>query len=120
MAKIIAELCQNHNGDYKILEKMVETVAETGATHIKIQNIYADNLTFRTQFENGFVENGIQKTIKRPYKAEYERLKKLELKSNQIEKFISLSKKYNLIPMTTCFARDNIKEIKNLGFEIMI
>ena len=70
---------------------MVESVAKTGATHIKIQNIYADNLTFRSQFENGFIENGIQKTIKRPYKEEYERLKKLELRTDQIEKFILLS-----------------------------
>ena len=64
MAKIITELCQNHNGDFAVLEKMVESVAKTGATHIKIQNIYADNLTFRSQFENGFIENGIQKTNK--------------------------------------------------------
>lgn len=119
MAKIIAELCQNHNGDFAVLEKMVESVAKTGATHIKIQNIYADNLTFRSQFENGFIENGIQKTIKRPYKEEYERLKKLELKTDQIEKFILLSKKYDLVPMTTCFSRDNIKEIKDLGFETL-
>ena len=119
MAKIIAELCQNHNGDFAVLEKMVESVAKTGATHIKIQNIYADNLTFRSQFENGFIENGIQKTIKRPYKEEYERLKKLELRTDQIEKFILLSKKYDLVPMTTCFSRDNIKEIKDLGFETL-
>ncbi len=119
MAKIIAELCQNHNGDFAVLEKMVESVAKTGATHIKIQNIYADNLTFRSQFENGFIENGIQKTIKRPYKEEYERLKKLELRTDQIEKFILLSKKYDLVPMTTCFSRDNIKEIKDLGFQTL-
>lgn len=119
MAKIIAELCQNHNGDFAVLEKMVESVAKTGATHIKIQNIYADNLTFRSQFENGFIENGIQKTIKRPYKEEYERLKKLELRTDQIEKFILLSKKYDLVPMTTCFSRDNIKEIKDLGFKTL-
>ena len=119
MAKIIAELCQNHNGDFAVLEKMVESVAKTGATHIKIQNIYADNLTFRSQFENGFIENGIQKTIKRPYKEEYERLKKLELRTDQIEKFILLSEKYDLVPMTTCFSRDNIKEIKDLGFQTL-
>ena len=40
MIKIIAELCQNHNGDFNILRKMVESVSRAGATHIKIQNIY--------------------------------------------------------------------------------
>ena len=44
MAKIIAELCQNHNGDFVVLEKMVESVAKTGATHIKIQNIAISEL----------------------------------------------------------------------------
>ena len=31
MTKIIAELCQNHNGDLKILEEMVHAAAESGA-----------------------------------------------------------------------------------------
>ena len=31
MTKIIAELCQNHNGDLKILDEMVSAAAESGA-----------------------------------------------------------------------------------------
>ena len=119
MVKIIAELCQNHNGDLGTLEEMVEAVARSGATHIKIQNIYADNLTYRPQFETGLEVNGIQKSIKRPYATEYERLRHLELKHNEIDKFISLSEKYNIIPLTTCFTRDNIDEIKKQGFKVV-
>ena len=42
--KIIAELCQNHNGDFEIVKKMVDVAAKAGATHIKLQTIYAKNL----------------------------------------------------------------------------
>ena len=42
--KIIAELCQNHNGNFDIVKKMVSESAEAGATHIKLQTIYAENL----------------------------------------------------------------------------
>ena len=37
MTKIIAELCQNHNGDKNILEEMVSAAAENGADYAKIQ-----------------------------------------------------------------------------------
>ena len=34
---IIAECCQNHNGDMKILEQMVYKAAESGADYVKIR-----------------------------------------------------------------------------------
>ena len=43
----IAELCQNHNGNYNRVEQLVEEAKKSGATHVKIQNIYADMLHFR-------------------------------------------------------------------------
>ncbi len=117
MIKIIAELCQNHNGEIETLKKMLKAVANTGATHVKIQNIYAENLSFRPQFETGLSDNNNIKSIKRPYATEYKRLKKLELTKKEIEKFISLSNDFNLTPITTCFSRDNIQEIKKQGFK---
>ena len=36
MTKIIAELCQNHNGDIKILEEMVHAASEAGADYALI------------------------------------------------------------------------------------
>ena len=37
MTDIIAELCQNHNGDLKILEEMVHAASESGPKFAKIQ-----------------------------------------------------------------------------------
>jgi sialic acid synthase SpsE len=116
MVKIIAEFCQNHNGSFEILSRMLDTASKNGATHGKIQNIYADNLTFRPQFEEGIIIDEKVLSIKRPYKTEYDRLKKLELSVKENEKFIELCKKNDLIPMTTCFAKGDIKTLKDLGY----
>ena len=39
MSEIIAELCQNHNGDLKILEEMVHAASESGLILLKF-NLY--------------------------------------------------------------------------------
>lgn len=117
MTKIIAEFCQNHNGNYDILKRMLETASINGATHGKIQNIYAENLSYRPQFEEGIILDNKVLSIKRPYKLEYERLKKLELTIKDNEKFIESCKINGLIPMTTCFTRSDIKTLKELGYD---
>ena len=114
--KLIAELCQNHNGDEALLEQMVHAAAEAGATHVKIQNIYVKNLTYRPQFEDGLVVNGVTHSIKRPFHSEYERLKTLELSEGTIRNFINLCLDLKVVPLTTCFARDDIKQCLDLGF----
>ena len=54
MTKIIAELCQNHNGDVNFLKDMIWSAADSGATHAKIQTIFSEDLTFRERFENEY------------------------------------------------------------------
>ena len=75
MVKLIAEFCQNHNGDFNLLAKMVEKASLSGASYGKMQNIFADTITYRPQFEHGLIEDGVIKAIKRPYSDEYKRLK---------------------------------------------
>ena len=78
--KLIAECCQNHNGDFDILKRMIDSAAENGVTHIKIQSIFAEKLSFRPQFENGLIsQDGKILCIKRPFNLEFERLRKLDL-----------------------------------------
>ena len=77
---IIAELCQNHNGDTDILEKMIES-ASKNANIVKIQTIKADTLTRRSNYESH-----------RPFNSEYKRLKGLELDIDTEKSFIDLCK----------------------------
>jgi len=115
--KLIAELCQNHNGKEDLLKKMIEEALEGGATHIKVQTIYSDDLTFRPEFEEGLNKDGEIIAIKRPWEDEYSRLKKLELSQNTYIKFVDTCKKNGAIPLTTCFSMNRIQEIINQGFE---
>ena len=109
--KFIAEFCQNHNGDFNILSEMVAQAAEAGAAYGKIQTIFAEDLAFRQRFEN----NDNESTLHRPYKDEYNRLKKLELSFELQKKFVNECLKYNIEPMTTCFNRRTINDIKKLN-----
>jgi len=115
--EIIAELCQNHNGDSKILKDMVNAAYESGADYVKIQTIFADMLAYREKFETGLEVDGIVKIIKRPYKDEYDRLKKLELSYEQQADFVDYCKKIGVKPLTTAFNRLSINKIVEAGFE---
>ena len=115
--KFIAELCQNHNGSYENLKKMTIECAKNGADVIKLQYMAPDKLSFRPQFENGLSEKNKILSIKRPYKIEWDRLNKLVIKKNHLKKFIKLCKSLKKEPAITCFSRQDVDEIKNLGFQ---
>lgn len=115
--KLIAEFCQNHNGDFGILSQMVDAAAEGGATHAKIQTIFADDLSFRPEFEEGSIGNdGSVHVIKRPYQAEYDRLKGLELSYEQHRLFVDACRKAGMEPLTTSFNLTSIPGIRDLGW----
>lgn len=114
---VIAELCQNHNGRFDLVERMIDEAAAAGATHVKIQNIYADTVAFRPQFEDGLERDGKVLSIKRPYQAEVDRLKGLELTADQCARFAEMATKAGLVPMTTCFARVHADSIAAQGFK---
>ncbi len=113
---VIAEFCQNHNGDYEILREMVHQAAEAGATHAKVQTIFADELAFREPFEEGLVRDGKTIAIKRPYRAEYDRLKRLELDYDQQARFIEDCRAAGMEPLTTCFTRGQVEPLSRLGW----
>ncbi len=115
--QLIAELCQNHNGNTDILRRMVDAAAEGGATHAKIQTIFADDLSFRPEFEEGSVDaHGRTLTIKRPYQPEYDRLKALELTYAQQRRFGQWCRDAGMEPLTTAFTLTCIPHIRELGF----
>jgi N,N'-diacetyllegionaminate synthase len=115
--KFIAELCQNHLGKTYLVERMLDRCVENGSDIIKLQYIYAKNLSFRPRFENGIKYKSKTISIKRPYNNEFSRIKKLELPEKTFEKFVKLCNKYKVTPMITCFARENIQNIINHGFK---
>jgi N,N'-diacetyllegionaminate synthase len=115
--QFIAEFCQNHNGSSEVLARMIDAAAKVGASHAKVQHIYAANLAYRPQFEEGLAADGVTYAIKRPYRAEFERLSHLELSEQDCRSFVRRCRDAGLIPMTTCFNRSAAEEIGDLGFE---
>ena len=77
-------MCQNHGGDFDRVKEMVDVASANGATHVKIQNIYARNLALRPEFESVDNLNLEIPRFHRPFKQEYDRLRGLELKKDDV------------------------------------
>lgn len=109
MAKLIVEVCQNHNGDRSLLKEMIHAAKGAGADIVKGQIIFSEDLTKRERFENGVVEaNGVRKAIQRPFEAERERLKKLDLAEEDYRFFVDEANSAGISPMLTVFSRKRV------------
>lgn len=117
MATIIAECCQNHNGDLNILKDMIWVAADAGADIVKIQSMLSNDLTHRERFDTGIEEDDVQKAIQRPYQAEYDRLKPLDLDDDAHHWFIEECQKANIKPMTTVFSRSRVEFLGSLPWD---
>jgi sialic acid synthase SpsE len=96
---------------------MVWAAAEAGATYAKVQSMLADELTYRERFEQGIWEGERQRAIKRPYQAEYERLKPMDLGDQAHVLFGEECRKAGIKPLTTLFTRARLPFVAGLGWE---
>ncbi len=108
---LVAELCQNHCGSITLLREMIIAAKEAGIKYLKIQDINSKNLVHRKKFDK---KNN--KNLFRPFKQEYQRLKKLDLPKNFIHIFLEECKKYNLKPLITPFTHESYHKIKQNDF----
>ncbi|MBI2890111.1 MAG: N-acetylneuraminate synthase family protein [Nitrospirae bacterium] len=90
---------------------MIWAAAEAGADYGKIQTMFADDLTFRPEFEEGLTRNGTVEAIRRPYRPEYDRLKKLEFPTSEYAWYVEECGRAGLRPLTTVFARGRVDEV---------
>jgi sialic acid synthase SpsE len=115
---LIAECCQNHNGDRAVLQRMVHAAAESGADYAKIQGLYSRDIAYRERFEEGVTEpDGTVRTIKRPYEAEVARLSGLDLDPDDEAWFVEECWRAGIAPMITVFTRASVARLAELGFE---
>jgi sialic acid synthase SpsE len=96
---------------------MIHAAAEAGADYAKIQSMLADDMPKRERFEEGVVENGVQKAIKRPYKPEYNRLKPMDMADDAHYWFVEECESVGIKPMTTVFSRSRIPFVASLGMD---
>ncbi|TAK04872.1 general stress protein [Patescibacteria group bacterium] len=118
MTTLIAEFCQNHKGDRGALREMIAAAHEAGATHAKIQTAFADDLVKRDRFEEGITdEHGVVQVIKRPYGAEYARLRPMDLTMDDYAWFVDECQRVGIRPLTTIFTRGRVKDMVALGWK---
>lgn len=109
--KLIAEMCQNHNGDFNILLEMVAKASESGATHCKIQGLYSEELVYREEFE---VDGS--SVLVRPFAEERQRLAELDLSESQEKEFVAACRDYGVTPMITVFTHMGAERARRLEF----
>src|SRR3989338_2484278 len=114
---IIAEACQNHNGDRAVLKDKIYAAKEAGADIIKIQSMLAADLAQRPQFEAGLKDGDKVKVIQRPFKPEYARLKPMDLDDGAHRWFIAECQKAGITPMTTIFSWSRLKFLASLPWD---
>lgn len=118
MSKIIVEVCQNHNGDRQVLRDLIHAAAQSGADIIKGQIIFSDDVAPRERFDEGHVEhNGVRKAIKRPYQAEVERMRTLDLTEDDYRFFVEETYRAGATPMLTVFSRNRITLASSLPWK---
>jgi len=116
---LIAELCQNHKGSISLLKEMIFAAKESGIKYLKIQDIKSEELTHRTRFDKGLVQNKKILVIKRPFKDELLRLKNLDLPDKFIDIFIEETIKAKIYPIVTPFTYSSLERIVNKKFKFI-
>lgn len=111
---IIAEFCQNHNGNVEVLNRMILAAKQGGASHAKIQGLYSSELTKRSEFEPDHQEEG---SLLRPHQAEFNRLSKLDLTLETESHFVKECKEFAIIPMITVFTHLGLERALEAGFK---
>ena len=100
------------------MKRMIHAAAEAGAKYAKIQALRSSELTFRERFEEGQVlADGTTTVIKRPFQAEQERLKKLDLSDDDELWFVEECKRAGIKSMITVFTRFSTERMVAAGFD---
>jgi len=114
---LIAELCQNHQGNRDVLRDMVQAAADAGADYAKIQALYSADLTHRDRFERPLIDaTGKPLTLLRPRDAELARLSQLDLTPDDEALFVEICAEAGIKPLVTVFTRTTVSRLAGLGF----
>lgn len=101
MTKIIADFCNNHLHNYKIIEEGIKQLAEVGVDYIKFQTFKADNLN--KDYPN--------------YQKMYETYKKMELTTDDHLFILDKCSKYGIKPLFTAFDIESAYLLSDIGMQ---
>lgn len=108
---IIAEVGVNHNGDHKLLKKLIDKISKTGVDYIKFQAFITENLVTKKSPKADY-----QKKIKL---SQYDMLKKYELKLRHYDLIFNRCKKKKIKPLFSIFDLESLKILKKLKVKVI-
>ena len=105
---IIAEAGVNHNGDFKLMRKLVDIAAESGADAVKFQTFKAANLASISAKKADY-----QLKTTSEDESHFQMLKKLELEESDHYKLKDYCEKKGIIFLSTAFDLQSLKFLTN-------
>ncbi len=107
---IIAEAGVNHNGDISLAKKMIDAAKESGADAVKFQTFFASELVTPWAEKSTHQARGSE-----AHESQYDLLKRLELKEEELLDLIKYSEEKNIIFLSTPYDIKSVDLLDKLG-----
>ncbi len=111
---IIAEAGVNHNGDYQLALKLIDSAKEAGADYVKFQTFKADRLVSKSAKKAQYQQENLNTTDD----SQYEMLRQLEMSDEWHEKLMKYAHSVGIGFMSSGFDEYSNDFLDKLGVEI--
>jgi len=107
---IVAEAGVNHNGDVDLGKRLIDVAKEAQTDAVKFQAFKAENVVTKYAEKARY-----QKETTGPDKSQYNMIKRLELKDEEIRELYNYAEKNNVILLSSAFDKESVDLLSNLG-----
>ncbi len=107
---IVAEAGVNHNGDVDLGKKLIDVAKDAETDAVKFQAFKAKNVVTKYAEKAKY-----QKETTGPNKSQYNMMKRLELKDEDLRELYNYAKKNNIIFLSSAFDKESVDLLDNLG-----
>ena len=109
---IIGEAGVNHNGDFELAKKLVDVAKEAGVDAVKFQSFKTEELIIPSVEKAEY-----QKETTGQSESQFEMLRKLEMRLNQMKEIKSYCESVGITFLTTPFDEVSLEELDELNVE---
>ena len=106
---IVAEIGVNHNGSIDIAKRLIDAAKDAGADAVKIQAFKTERIVTKYAEKASY-----QKENTRSEKSQYDMLKKLELKDEQIKELSHYAKIKSIVFLSSAFDKESVDLLSKL------
>jgi len=107
---IIAEVGVNHNGDIRLAKKLIDATKDAGADAVKFQAFKTEKVVTKYAEKAKY-----QKETTGLSESQYDMIRRLELKDEEIRELYNYAKKNNIIFLSSAFDKESVDLLDNLG-----